>query len=143
MGVLDCGTLAIRGFWDNFSMNEAEAIWSWVEEVELPDAIICNAGKHFIEPRLEMMWEMGNVASAITRAHELTTEVRETFGDLSLMAWWWADSFDRSTIEMAQEALTKAVIGREVREECERKLDWALFFLTNAETIAQGVVESL
>ena len=143
MGVLTCGALAVKGFWDNFSMAHAEVIFEWIEEVELPDAIVCEAGKHFIEPRLEMMWEMGNVASAICRAHELTTEVRETFGDLSLMAWWWADSFDRSTIEAAQESLAKANVSQELREDCERKLEWALFFLVNAETVAQEVVESL
>jgi len=141
MGVLDCGTLAVKGFWDSFGMREADTIWGWIEEVELPDAVICEEGK-LHNPRLEMMWEMGNVASAICRAHELTTEVRETFGDLSLMAWWW-DRFDRTTIEMAQESLAKADVSQETREDCERKLEWALFFLTNAETVAQEVVESM
>ena len=142
MGVLACGSMAIRGFWDNFSMAHADMIFEEIRLAEMPDAIICEEGKHFIEPRLEMMWEMGNVASAIVRAHELTTEVRQAFGDPSLMAWWW-DRFDRCTIEMAQEALVKADVDRETREDCERKLDWALFFLMNAETIAQEVVESL
>jgi hypothetical protein len=143
MGVLEGGGMAINGFWDSFGMREAEVIWERVQEAPMPDAVICDAGKHMINPRLEMMWEMGNVASAICRAHELTTEVRKAFGDLSLMAWWWSDQFDRRTIEMAQEALAKADMDQETREDCERKLDWALFFLTNAETVAQEVMESL
>ena len=143
MGVLDCGAMAIKGFWDNFGMKEAETIWERLQEAPMPDAVICDAGKHLIDPRLEQSWIMGNVASAICRAHELTTEVRETFGDLSLTAWWWSDQFDRRTIEMAQEALARADVSQEVREDCARKLDWALFFLTNAETVAQEVMGSL
>jgi len=142
MGVLECGGMAIKGFWDSFGMGEAEVVWERLQEAPMPDAVICDAGKHMIDPRLEQSWIMGNVASAICRAHELTTEVREAFGDLSLMAWW-LDRFDRRTIEMAQEALAKADVDQETREDCERKLDWALFFLTNAETVAQEVMESL
>lgn len=147
MGVLDCGRMAIKGFWDNFGMRHAEVIFEEIERIKMPDAVItaCKdcGHKHMLNPRLELMWEMGNVASAICRAHELTTEVRQQFGDLSLMAWWWADRFDRRTIEMAQEALAKANIDWETRTECERKLDWALFFLENAEEVAQDIVVQL
>lgn len=143
MGVLDCGQLAARGFWDNFSMAHAETIWGWIERVELPDAVICEAGKHFIEPRLEMMWEIGNVKSAVCRAQELTTEVRQAFGDLSLCAWWWSDKFNRTTIEMAQEALEKSHLPEHQKVKLQEKLEWALFFLINAEGVAQEVVECL
>lgn len=135
--------MAIQGFWDDFGMNEAIVIFDMVQETELPDALICEEGKHFLDPREEILFEMSNVASAICRSHELTMEARQEFGDLSLVAWWLDDRFSRRNIEMAQEALARAEVARALREECERKLDWATFFLTNAETVAQEVVECL
>lgn len=142
MGVLECGGMAINGFWDNFGMEEAEVVWERVQEAPMPDAVICDAGKHLIDPRLEQSWVMGNVASAICRAYELTTEAREAFGDPSLL-YWREDCFDRRIIEMAQEALAKADVSQEVRKYCEDRLADALFYLENAEWVAQEVMESL
>jgi len=142
MGVLDCSAMAIRGFWDNFGMRHAEKIFEEVQSIEMPDAVICEHGKHWINPRVEPLWVMGNVASAICRAYELTTEAREAFGDPSLL-YWREDCFDRRIIEMAQKKLAKADVSQEVRKHCEDKLADALFFLENAEWVAQEVMASL
>ena len=146
MGTLEAGTLAIQGFWDDFSMVEAEMIFEWIKGAEMPNGVIqrcpeCGK-KHIFAPQLRMLHEMGDVAEAIRQAEWLTTEARQEFGDPTLMAWWW-DDFNRATIELAQEMLQKADVFDEIRAECGRKLEYALYFLSNAEWMAQEVVVRL
>jgi hypothetical protein len=143
MGILDTATLAARGFFDDFSMREAEVIFERIEASGMPDAVICDEGKHMVDPRFEAMWIMGNVASAICRAQELTTEARQMFGDPSLSAWWLNDHFRRRDIEMAQETLARATVSDEIRAGCERRLEDAVFYLSNAEWVAVEVLECL